>query len=177
MFTTYRLTEHHTAGGMSRWLPYLSELQPAFFCEVSPELAAERGLEHLGWATIVTARTAIEARVMVSPRIRPLRLAEHVVHQIGLPYHWGVGTDALTTGDSANDLFGVTLDPNVHIQESKVASCDIRPGRRPTGPALLAFVAGYRERAGITVETGNQQRTPAGVQPSPLAANSSEGSR
>ena len=40
VFTTYRLTEHHTAGGMSRWLPYLSELQPEFFCEVSPELAA-----------------------------------------------------------------------------------------------------------------------------------------
>jgi formate dehydrogenase major subunit len=55
--TTYRLTEHHTAGGMSRWLPYLSELQPEFFCEVSPELAAERGLDHLGWATIITART------------------------------------------------------------------------------------------------------------------------
>jgi formate dehydrogenase major subunit len=54
--TTYRLTEHHTAGGMSRWLPYLSELQPEPFCEVSPELAAEAGLQHLGWATIVTAR-------------------------------------------------------------------------------------------------------------------------
>ena len=57
--TTYRLTEHHTAGGMSRWLPYLSELQPEMFCEISPELAAERGLEHSGWATIVTARNAI----------------------------------------------------------------------------------------------------------------------
>ena len=54
--TTYRLTEHHTAGGMSRFLPYLAELQPALFCEVSPQLAAERGLEHLGWATVVTAR-------------------------------------------------------------------------------------------------------------------------
>jgi formate dehydrogenase major subunit len=56
MATTCRLTEHHTAGGMSRWLPYLPELQPEFFCEVLPELAAERSLEHLGWATIVTAR-------------------------------------------------------------------------------------------------------------------------
>ena len=72
MATTYRLTEHHTAGGMSRWLPYLSELQPEFFCEVSPELAAERGLEHLGWATIVTARNAVEARVLVTSRIAPL---------------------------------------------------------------------------------------------------------
>jgi formate dehydrogenase major subunit len=159
VFTTYRLTEHHTAGGMSRWLPYLSELQPEFFCEISPELAAERGLSHLGWATIVTARSAIEARVLVTERMAPLRLGDRVVHQVGLPYHWGVGRSALVSGDSANDLFGVTLDPNVHIQESKVASCDIRPGRRPTGPELLRFVEEYRSRAGVTVETGNIHRT------------------
>jgi formate dehydrogenase major subunit len=71
VFTTYRLTEHHTAGGMSRTLPYLSELQPEPFCEVTPRLAAERGLEHLGWATIVTARTAIEARVLVTVTMDP----------------------------------------------------------------------------------------------------------
>jgi len=159
VFTTYRLTEHHTAGGMSRWLPYLSELQPEFFCEVSPELARERGLEHLGWATVTTARTAIEARVMVTDRMVPLRLGDQVVQQVGLPYHWGVGGAALVSGDSANDLFGVQLDANVHIQESKVASCDIQPGRRPTGPALLRYVEEYRSRAGITVETGTQHLT------------------
>jgi formate dehydrogenase major subunit len=164
VFTTYRLTEHHTAGGMSRWLPYLSELQPEFFCEISPDLARERNLEHLGWATIVTARTAIEARVLVTERMTPLRITGRIVHQVGLPYHWGVGGSALVSGDAANDLFGVTLDPNVHIQESKVASCDIRPGRRPTGPALLRFVEEYRSRAGITVQTGNTHRTPVGEQ-------------
>ena len=159
VFTTYRLTEHHTAGGMSRWLPYLSELQPEFFCEVSPEHARERGLEHLGWATIVTARAAIEARVMVTDRVVPLKVGGKVVHQVGLPYHWGVGKEAIVSGDSANDLFGLSLDANVHIQESKVASCDIQPGRRPTGPALLRYVEEYRSRAGTTVETGNTRRT------------------
>ncbi|PZS28233.1 MAG: formate dehydrogenase [Pseudonocardiales bacterium] len=152
VFTTYRLTEHHTAGGMSRWLSYLSELQPEFFCEVSPALAAERELEHGGWATVVTARSAVEARVLVTERIKPLRAGGKVIHQVGLPYHWGVGDRAIVQGDSANDLLGVTLDPNVHIQESKVSSCDIRPGRRPRGPDLLRFVEGYRHRAGITVE-------------------------
>jgi formate dehydrogenase major subunit len=160
VFTTYRLTEHHTAGGMSRWQPYLAELQPEFFCEVSTELAREAGLENGGWATIVTARTAIEARVLVTDRVSPLNVAGRTVHQIGLPYHWGVGGDAVVSGDSANDLFGVTLDPNVHIQESKVGSCDIRPGRRPRGPALLDFVDQYRRRAGITTMTGNALRTP-----------------
>jgi Uncharacterized anaerobic dehydrogenase len=88
--TTYRLTEHHTAGAMSRTLPYLSELQPEFFVEVSPELAAERGLENGGWATLVSPRAAIEARVLVTERIRPMRTrGGQVVHQIGAPYHWG----------------------------------------------------------------------------------------
>jgi formate dehydrogenase major subunit len=139
--STYRLTEHHTAGGMSRTLPYLAELQPELFCEVSPELASERGLEHGGWATIVTARTAIEARVLVTERMKPLRVEGRVVHQVGVPYHWG--TRGLTTGDSGNDLFPVALDPNVHIQEVKAATCDIRPGRRPRGRALRELVESY----------------------------------
>ncbi len=152
--TTIRLTEHHTAGGMSRFLPYLAELQPAFFCEVSPELAAERGLEHAGWATIVTARSAIEARVMVTGRIRPLRVAGRVVHQVGLPWHWGL--NGLTTGDAANELTHLSLDPNVHIQEDKAFACDVRPGRRPRGPALRDLVREYQQRAGITPQTGTQ---------------------
>lgn len=155
VFTTYRLTEHHTAGGMSRWLPYLAELQPEMFCEVSPALAAERGLENYGWATIISPRAAIEARVLVTDRMTPLVVGGHTVHQIGLPYHWGVGGDAVVSGDAANDLLGVTLDPNVQIQESKAGSCDIRPGRRPHGEALLRLVAEYQSRSGATPETGN----------------------
>ncbi len=157
--TTYRLTEHHTAGGMSRWLPYLAELQPEFFCEVSPELARQRNLENGGWATIVTARTAVEARVLVTDRLVPLLVAGRIIHQVGLPYHWGVGGSAVVSGDSANDLLGIGLDPNVHIQESKAASCDIQPGRRPIGRALLRFVEDYRRRAGITLETGVTKMT------------------
>ncbi len=150
--TTYRLTEHHTAGGMSRFLPYLAELQPEFFCEVSPQLAAERGLEHLGWATIITARAAIEARVLVTERIRPLQVQGRTLHQVGLPWHWG--PNGYTTGDAANELAHLALDPNVHIQEVKAMACDIRPGRRPRGPALRQLVRRYQERAGITDETG-----------------------
>jgi formate dehydrogenase major subunit len=147
VLTTYRLTEHHTAGGMSRTVPYLAELQPEFFCEISPQLAVQRGLEHGGWATIVTARQAVEARVMVTDRIKPLKIQGRFAHLVGLPYHWGgVG---IVTGDSANELLPLALDNNVHISEYKAATCDIRPGRRPHGPARLALVADYRRRAGV----------------------------
>jgi formate dehydrogenase major subunit len=147
IFTTSRLTEHHTAGGMSRYLEYLSELQPEMFVEVSPALAEEVGLEHAGWCTVVTARSAIEARVLVTERLRPLQVEGRTVHSVWMPYHWGQG--GLVTGDSANDLFGISLDPNVLIQETKVGTCDIRPGRRPTGPALRELVESYQGRAGL----------------------------
>jgi formate dehydrogenase major subunit len=148
--TTYRLTEHHTAGAMSRTLPYLSELQPEMFCEVSPQLAAARGLEHGGWATIVTSRAAIEARVLVTDRMPQLEVGGRTIQQVGLPYHWG--GRGLSQGDSANDLLHLAVDPNVSIQEAKAATCDVRPGRRPRGPALVALVADYRRRAGVTEE-------------------------
>jgi formate dehydrogenase major subunit len=141
LLTTYRLTEHHTAGGMSRWLPYLSELQPEMFCEVSPELAQERGLEHGGWATVITARDAIEARVMVTDRMVPVTIDGRQTHTVGLPYHWG--RRGLSRGDSANDLVSVAMDPNVHISEYKALTCDIRPGRRPRGRGRFALADRY----------------------------------
>ena len=64
--------------------------------------------------------------------MRPVKAGGRVRHQVGLPYHWG--SRGLTTGGSANDLLHMALDPNVHIQEAKALTCDIRPGRRPRGP-------------------------------------------
>jgi formate dehydrogenase major subunit len=153
---------------MTRTVPYLAELQPEMFCEVHPELAREVGLEHGGWATIYTARSAIEARVLVTERMRPLRMKDgRTVHQVGLPYHWG--GRGLVTGDSANDLAHMALDPNVHIQEVKAFTCGVRPGRRPRGAELPQFVAELREQAHTRLEAsaaeppmpGRTSRTPS----------------
>jgi len=154
VITTYRLTEHHTAGSMTRWLSWLSELQPAFFCEVSPELAAERGLQNGGWATITTARAELEARVLVTRRLFPLRIKGRVFHQIGLPYHWG--SKGLSRGDTANELISFVADPNVSIQESKAFTGDIRPGRRSSHKRVVTsgpFAAG--------ASNGNRRDLPA----------------
>jgi formate dehydrogenase major subunit len=128
VITTYRLTEQHTSGAMSRWLSWLAELQPEMFCEVSPELAEERGLQNGDWATISTARSEIEARVLVTARMKPLKIRGRIVHQIGMPYHWG--NRGLVTGDSTNELLAFGADPNVSIQESKAMAGNIRAGRR-----------------------------------------------
>jgi formate dehydrogenase major subunit len=124
-------------------------LQPEFFCEISPELAAERRIEAGGWLTIMTMRGIVEARAMVTPRMRPLRIGGKTVHQVGVPYHWG--SRGLVTGDSANDLLAISEEPNVRIMEAKGLLCDVLPGRRPRGPEAIemwrAHIAGGDSRA------------------------------
>ncbi len=131
VLTTYRLTEHHTAGGMSRQLSHLAELQPELFTEISPELAAELGLHAGEYATIVTARSEIEAKVLVTTRMRPLQIDGRTIHQVGIPYHWGYRGQV--TGDVVNDLLVISEEPNVRIMETKALTCNVFPGRRARG--------------------------------------------
>ncbi len=129
VLTTYRLTEHHLTGQMTRWSPWLAELQPELFCEISPELAVERGIRNRDWVTISTGRGEIEARALVTGRMQPFKLGpKQFVHQVGLPIHFGY--QGLVTGDAANVLPPLVADPNVTIHEAKAFTCDIRPGRR-----------------------------------------------
>jgi len=129
VITTYRLTEHHVSGPMTRWMPWLNALQPSLFAEISPELAAERKIKHGEWMIINTPRGEIEARAMVTRRMSPLRISGHVVHQIGLPFHWGFM--GKSTGSITNDLAHMVLEPNVSIEEAKAFTCNVRPGRLP----------------------------------------------
>jgi formate dehydrogenase major subunit len=128
--TTYRLTEHHTAGGMSRWVPWLAELQPAFFAEISPTLAARIGVNNGDWVVISSPRAEIEARALVTERMQAVRTASgngEPVETVGLPYHWGYA--GIVKGDAANDLVSLTGDPNVTIEEAKAFTCNVRKGR------------------------------------------------
>jgi formate dehydrogenase major subunit len=123
VLTTYRLTEHHTAGGMSRTLSHLSELQPELFCEISPELAEEIGAQNGGWITVSTPRGSIEARALVTARMRPLTIQGRTIHQVGLPYHFG--GRGLVQGDVVNDLVAISEEPNVKIMETKALVCHV----------------------------------------------------
>ena len=147
VLTTFRLTEHHTPGGMSRNLPWLNELQPEMFGEIDPILAARRGIEDGGWMVIVTERAEIEARAVVTERMRPLRVGGRTIHQVALPWHWGY--HGLSTGDSANDLLHISGDPNVNIETTKALTCDVRAGRRssPATSRITGAPVGHADPA------------------------------
>ncbi len=124
VITTYRLTEHHTAGGMSRFVPWLAELQPGGFVEISPELAAELGVDNGAWVVVSTLRGEVETRALVTERLQPLTIDGRIVHQVGMPWHFGYGGYA--RGAIANDLSALVEDPNSRIHEGKAFTCNLR---------------------------------------------------
>lgn len=125
VLSTYRLTEHHLSGSMSRWLPWLASLQPELFVELSPEHATELGLANLDMVAVTTPRSTIRAKALVTRRIRPFLIHGQTIHHVGMPWHWGY--KGLVTGDVVNDLSSLVGDPNVTIHEAKVFTCRVTP--------------------------------------------------
>ena len=121
--TTYRLTEHYLAGAMSRWIPYLTELQPELFIEIGKDLAREKGIENLDWVKISTPRREIRAKALVTDRIGVMMIAGQPVHHVGMPWHWG--WEGISVGDVVNDLTAWVGDPNVSIHEGKAFICNV----------------------------------------------------
>jgi formate dehydrogenase major subunit len=127
VITTYRVTEHHLSGTMTRWLPWLAELMPELFVELSPELAKEKGIANGEYVRVITERNTTEARALVTKRLRPLMVNGQVVHQVGMPFHWGY--QGIATGDITNNTTSFVADPNVTIHEGKAFTCRIEKGR------------------------------------------------
>ncbi|HET8568368.1 MAG TPA: molybdopterin-dependent oxidoreductase [Candidatus Limnocylindria bacterium] len=123
VITTYRLTEHHLSGTMSRWLPWLAELQPELFCEMSPELAREKGIANGDYVNVISSRATTRARALVTKRLRPFTIDGKTVHQVGMPWHWGYM--GIATSDVANNVTALVADPNVTIHEGKAFTCRI----------------------------------------------------
>ena len=121
--TTYRVTEHWQAGAMTRNLPWLCELMPQVFVEMSPQLAAEKGIKNGDRVLVKTARGVLGGAACVTKRFRPMKLSGKTVHQIGVPWHWGF--EGSSCGCSANTLTPHIGDANTMIPEFKAFLCSI----------------------------------------------------
>jgi formate dehydrogenase major subunit len=130
--STYRVTEHWQTGVLTRWIPWLAEMQPGMFVEMSTELAKVRGISNGEVVTVKSARGELDAVAIVTPRFKPFNIDGNIVHQVGIPWHFGWTTTAtrkydpkdkkpevFTFGDSANLLTPYGGDPNTMIPESK----------------------------------------------------------
>lgn len=123
VLTTFRLTEHMQAGALTRNLPWLVELHPEMFVEISKEHAEELGVKGGDLVKVTTARGSIEVKAIVTGRLSPLTIAGRKVYVVAMPWHWGF--KGLSTGPSANLLTIDAVDIHANIPETKVALCRV----------------------------------------------------
>ena len=127
VFSTFRLTELHCGGVMSRVQPHTAELQPEAFVEVPPELARELGIGNRDWTVLSTKRGEVEVRALVTERMRPFVINGRKTYQIGMP--WVFGREGYASGAIANVLLAMTGDANTSIHSTKAITCNLRAGR------------------------------------------------
>jgi len=123
--TTFRVCEHWQTGVMTRWQPWLLEAEPQLFVEMSRELAGMKGIKNGEVVTVESARGKLEAVAVVTLRLSPFKICDHVVHQVGLPWHYG-WVYPKDGGDSVNILTPSSGDPNTRIPETKAFMVNIR---------------------------------------------------
>ncbi len=122
--TTDRVTEHWQTGAMTRNLPWLTELMPEVFVEISEELSAEKDILSGQKVVIESARGSVNGVAIVTKRLKPMTVGGRVTHHVALPWHWGYM--GLVTGDSANLLTSYMGDPNTSMPEYKTFLVNIR---------------------------------------------------
>jgi len=123
--TTFRVCEHWQTGVMTRWQPWLLETEPQLFVEMSRELAGMIRIKNGEKVIVESARGELEAVAVVTIRWRPFNIQGNIVHQVGLPWHYG-WVHPKDGGDSANLLTPAAGDPNTRIPETKAFMVNVR---------------------------------------------------
>ncbi len=122
--TSYRVVEHWQAGAMTRNLPWLAELVPDMFCEISPRLAKEKGIKTGDKVSIYNSRGTVSAYALVTERIQPMKVQGKTVEMVGMIWHFGAGCGV--SGDACNMLTPSIGDANTQIPEFKAFLVNIR---------------------------------------------------
>ena len=141
---------------MSRFLSHLAELQPELFAEMSPELARELKIDNGDYISIVSLRGAIEARALVSRRMRPMHLDGKTVHQIAMPFHFG--SAGPVKGGATNDLIPISGEPNVTIMEAKALRLQHRAWPIAARTGLRGWIKKYVPKGGPPICIRNNRR-------------------
>jgi formate dehydrogenase major subunit len=117
--TTYRVVEHWQTGVMTRWQPWLLEMQPQVFVEMSEQLAALKGIKNGERVMVSSPRGKLQCTAIVTKRFQPFKIQGADIHQVGIPWHFGWVKPVNGLEDSANLLTPATGDPNTRIPETK----------------------------------------------------------
>ena len=124
VLTTYAVVEHFCAGGITRNIPWLNELMPEPFAEISKGLAQHIGAKDGDKVEVSSARGKVIVRCLVTDRIQTYQVNGKDTETIGMPWSWGFAS--LSPGPSTNELTIASLDPGAGTPETKVCLANIR---------------------------------------------------
>lgn len=130
VLTSGRQVEHHGGGAQTRSSDYLAEIMPEVYVEISPGLAADRGIKKNNMVWVESARGKIKVRAKITKRVND--------KTVFVPFHWnGIfegkdytdrwpeGTAEVVAGDSVNIITSPGVDSITQMQETKVALCNV----------------------------------------------------
>lgn len=124
VLTTYGVVEHFCAGGITRNIPWLNEIMPEPFAELSKNLGKKIGVKEGDMVEVSSARGKITVRALVTDRLQSYKVHGKDTETIGMPWSWGFAS--LSPGPSTNNLTMAALDPGAGTPEYKVCLVNIR---------------------------------------------------
>ena len=131
--TTYSVTEHWQTGGQTRACPALVEAFPGDMIEMSPELAAEKGIGNGDKVRVWNKRASVVVTAVVTKRVRPLTVNGKTQHLVGMTHHYSWGKlYGNTLQGAVNDLTPNVGDPNSQTPEYKAFLVNIETAEEVT---------------------------------------------
>jgi formate dehydrogenase major subunit len=132
ILTTGRQVEHQGGGSETRNNIYTADIQPHMYCEITPNMAQDLGVEG---GDLVVVSTTDRGSVLVKARVtnRPSD------REVFMPYHWGGvfqgesledkypdGHAPIAIGDSVNSITSRGYDVETQMQETKAAMVSVQ---------------------------------------------------
>lgn len=126
VMTTYHMVEHWLSGSITRHIPWLAALQPVTFVEIAPEQARAIGIPTGSLIAVQSARTTLQMRALVTPRIRLGKVEGKDIGLVGsfvCSGYRGIVCDPIT-----NDLSPAIMSPEGLIPASKGFAVNVNKG-------------------------------------------------
>jgi formate dehydrogenase major subunit len=120
---TSTVAEHWCGGSTTRNIPWLNELVPEPVLEIPVALAQKLSVKSGDWVRVSSARGELEVKVLVTPRMKALKIGDREVTVVWMPYNWGFR--GLSTGASVNFLTIDAADPGAGTQETKACLVNV----------------------------------------------------
>ncbi len=119
ILTTFRLVEHQHTGQLTRNVPWLAEMVPEHWIEISPSLAQKLVVKTGDRVRVQSKRGEFVTKALVTKRVAPLMIDGKLFEIAAAPWAWGFAGPV--TGPITNKVMIDAGDDETGMPETKIA--------------------------------------------------------